>query len=190
MTVIFDPIHITLPDWLETTCSDYTAATEPTAQMRFVIELSRRNIEHKTGGPFAAAVFDADTGELISVGVNRVEPLNGSILHAEMIALLFAQNAIGSFSISAAGINAVLVSSCEPCAMCLGAIPWAGLAALVCGARDEDARKAGFDEGDKPQNWQQKLNARGIEVTTDILRKEAASVLADYAAAGGGIYNG
>ena len=32
-----------------------------------------------------------------------------------------------------------LVTTTEPCAMCLGAIPWSGLSSVVCGARDQDA---------------------------------------------------
>jgi hypothetical protein len=61
---------------------------------------------------------------------------------------------------------------------------------LICGARDEDARAIGFDEGDKPPDWTQRLRARGIEVITDLRREEAAEVLASYARAGGVIYNG
>jgi predicted metal-dependent phosphoesterase TrpH len=60
----------------------------------------------------------------------------------------------------------------------------------VCGARDEDARRIGFDEGDKPTNWIANLERRGIEVVRDVARAEATSVLEDYAKSGGMIYNG
>jgi tRNA(Arg) A34 adenosine deaminase TadA len=46
-----------------------------------------------------------------------------------------------------------MVVSTEPCALCLGAIPWSGIRRLVCGARDEDARSIGFDEGEKVPYW-------------------------------------
>jgi tRNA(Arg) A34 adenosine deaminase TadA len=82
-----------------------------------------------------------------------------------------------------------LVSSTEPCAMCLGAIPWSGVRGLVCGARDEDARAAGFDEGTKPANWAKALDERGIEVVRDVLRDEAREVLRSYVSGGGTIYN-
>lgn len=74
--------------------------------------------------------------------------------------------------------------------MCLGAIPWSGIKSLVCGARDEDARSIGFDEGDKPDNWTQNLQSRSISVKQDILRDEAKAVLQQYVDAGGIIYNG
>lgn len=74
--------------------------------------------------------------------------------------------------------------------MCLGAIPWSGVSRLVCGARDEDARRIGFDEGDKPSDWIGRLRKRGIEVVRDVSRTEAVSVLEEYARNGGIIYNG
>jgi tRNA(Arg) A34 adenosine deaminase TadA len=74
--------------------------------------------------------------------------------------------------------------------MCLGAVPWAGILRLVCGARHEDAVRIGFDEGDKPVDWKEGLTRRGIEVVVDVKRAEAAAVLSAYAATGGIIYNG
>ena len=72
--------------------------------------------------------------------------------------------------------------------MCLGALPWAGIHRLLCGARDEDARAIGFDEGDKPDRWQDKLQQRGIAVDTDLCRSEAIAVLQDYARQQGQLY--
>lgn len=74
--------------------------------------------------------------------------------------------------------------------MCLGAIPWSGVRGVACGARDEDARAIGMDEGSKPPDWARALMSRGIEVHVDICRDEATSVLQDYAGRGGIIYNG
>ena len=61
---------------------------------------------------------------------------------------------------------------------------------MICGARDEDARRIGFDEGDKPADWIGLLGRRGIEVIQDVFRSEATAVLEGYARAGGPIYNG
>ena len=74
--------------------------------------------------------------------------------------------------------------------MCLGAITWSGISSLVCGARDEDARSIGFDEGDKPEDRFAKLKSRAISVTLDVLRDEAKAVLQQYIDEGGIIYNG
>jgi tRNA(Arg) A34 adenosine deaminase TadA len=74
--------------------------------------------------------------------------------------------------------------------MCFGAIPWSGVSRLVCGARDEDARRIGFDEGPKLADWTGALESRGIRVMRDVLREEGASVLQEYVQRGGRIYNG
>jgi tRNA(Arg) A34 adenosine deaminase TadA len=114
-------------------------------RMAFVVELSRQNVLHGTGGPFAAAVFD-DHGRLIAPGVNTVISANCSILHAEMVAIALAQKAVGRYDLSDGGIFSFeLLASTEPCAMCFRAIPWSGIQVLVCGARSADA--IGFDEG-------------------------------------------
>ena len=73
--------------------------------------------------------------------------------------------------------------------MCLGATPWSGVSALIVGARDEDARAIGFDEGSKPDDWVAYLESRGVTVQLDVLRDKAADVLRQYMATGGEIYN-
>ena len=83
-----------------------------------------------------------------------------------------------------------LVTSTEPCGMCLGALTWSGIQHLVCGARDEDARSIGFDEGPKPENWILELKNRGISVIRDLYREKAKEVLSLYKESGGIIYNG
>jgi tRNA(Arg) A34 adenosine deaminase TadA len=169
-------------------CPDGAAYATVEERMSLVIELARTNVARQTGGPFGAAVFDVDTGKLIAPGVNLVVSTHAALAHAEMLAIALAGQALESFDL---GVRATeLVSSTEPCAMCLGAIPWSGVARLVCGARDEDARRIGFDEGDKPADWIGLLGRRGIEVVQDVFRSEATAVLEGYARAGGPIYNG
>jgi hypothetical protein len=60
---------------------------------------------------------------------------------------------------------------------------------VVCGARDEDARAIGFDEGAKPHNWVNSLEDRGISIRRDVLREQAKAVLLEYSTRGGLIYN-
>ena len=64
--------------------------------------------------------------------------------------------------------------------MCFGAIPWAGVSRLICGAKDENARAIGFDEGPKLHDWAAELRSRRIDVVRDVLRDEAVSVLRAY----------
>ena len=185
-------VSVELPPWaalvLEGAQDAYASREE---RMAFAVSLSRKNIEEGTGGPFAAAVFDADTGRLIAAGVNLVTSLRISCAHAEVVALTQAQAILGNFDLGGESMpRCELVTTTEPCAMCLGAIPWSGIRSLVCGARDEDARAAGFDEGSKREDWVKELEARGIAVARDVLREEAAAVLKDYALGGGTLYNG
>jgi tRNA(Arg) A34 adenosine deaminase TadA len=181
---------LTLPDWVDEFLAqwDHDSSSDE-AKMRFVIELARRNVEHQTGGPFGAAVFDASSGKLIALGINLVEPANCSIAHAEMVAIALAQQTLGSFDLGQGARSCELVTSTEPCAMCLGAIPWSGVRHVICGARGEDASAIGFDEGAKPNDWIGALASRGIEVTRDVLRDEARAVLNHYHTTGGRIYN-
>jgi tRNA(Arg) A34 adenosine deaminase TadA len=185
-------IILSLPDWVANFLPApgrlHASAEE---RMDLVLELARRNCSRKTGGPFAAAVFELESGRLIAVGLNLVVAAGCSVAHAELIALMLAQQRLGSFTLNAPGLPACdLVSSTEPCAMCLGALPWAGIRRLVCGARDEDARAIGFDEGDKPADWVRLLERRHITVLRDVRREAARRILQDYAESGGLIYNG
>jgi tRNA(Arg) A34 adenosine deaminase TadA len=159
-------------------------------RMRFAIALAHRNVEAGTGGPFGAAIFDCTTNTLIAPGMNLVISSQCSVLHAEIVAIMMAQKIVGAFDLSGSGLRRVeLVTSVAPCAMCLGAIPWAGISRLVCGARDEDARAVGFNEGTKVADWTSELKKRGIETMVDIRRTEAVEILRSYKAMGGIIYN-
>ena len=180
-----------LPAWAEFTVGQQKMPLASRMdRMRFVIRLAMENVERGTGGPFGAAVFEAKTGTLVSVGVNIVTIANCSHSHAEMVALANAQKELENFDLGAPGFpEHELVTSCEPCAMCYGAIPWSGVRQLVCGARCEDAEAIGYDEGPKPIMWARALEVRGISVAQNVCRKEAVAVLQEYKKRGGIIYN-
>jgi tRNA(Arg) A34 adenosine deaminase TadA len=186
----FNP-GLILPEWAKR----YAAEKKDTAftcneRMNIAIELSRLNVRHGTGGPFGAAVFDRSTGLLVSAGINLVVRNNCSHAHAEMVALAIAEHALSSYTLYRPdGQGFELVTSCEPCAMCFGAIIWSGVNRLVCGASTADACMAGFDEGPKTERWIQELERRGIEVATGVLRPEACGVLEEYTKTGGTLYN-
>jgi tRNA(Arg) A34 adenosine deaminase TadA len=183
-------VNLSLPDWvkpfLEKNNSSFPSIEE---RMDFVVTLSRQNVKHATGGPFGAAVFNPD-GRLIAPGVNMVLSANCSVLHAETVALILAQKALGRYDIGDNGKSSYdLVASTQPCVMCFGAVIWSGIRRLICGARGEDARHIGFDEGPRLPNWVAELNCRGIDVLRDVRREEASRVLREYVTAGGPIYN-
>jgi tRNA(Arg) A34 adenosine deaminase TadA len=169
---------------------DFSQSGSTEGRMRFAIALAAENIRCGTGGPFGAAIFNLATHELIAPGINCVVPSQCSVMHAEIVAIMLAQKKAGSFTLNREGLpQAELVTGIAPCAMCLGAIPWAGIKRLVCGGRDEDARAIGFDEGAKIKNWENALEERGIETVVDVCREEARVVLQKYSSMNGVIYN-
>lgn len=184
------PIHIELPPWVAKLLADWPPAYgSDEAAMELAIALARENVQQGGGGPFGALILESVSGRVLAVGVNRVLASHCSLAHAELLAIGIAQQTLGGPDLGQlVPGGCTLVSSAEPCAMCQGAIPWAGIGRLVCGARDEDVRAIGFDEGDKPEDWARALQRRGIAVIRDCLRPEAAAVLCDYGAAGGIIY--
>ncbi|MBI5657792.1 MAG: nucleoside deaminase [Geobacter sp.] len=187
----FPTLTIMLPDWVAPFLSQ-RPETCPTVEerMELVLALAGENIR-RGGGPFAAAIFEEQTGRLVAPGVNLVVPLNCSPAHAEMVAIAIAQKLAGTFDLGMPGMPALqLVTSTEPCAMCLGAVPWSGVRSIASSARGEDAERIGFDEGDKPVSWADGMLRRGITGIRDVLRDKGIAVLAGYADLGGVIYNG
>jgi tRNA(Arg) A34 adenosine deaminase TadA len=153
------------------------------ARMDFVIHLAKQNISQQTGGPFAAAIFDMANQQLLSVGVNIVIPSHNCTNHAEMVALTLAQQSLKAHNLAAHG-SFELLSSCEPCAMCAGALPWSGIKHLAYAATSEDAESIGFDEGAKHPDWIGELNHRSICVSAKINREKAIDVFQQYATTG------
>lgn len=187
----FPTVKIKVPEWIDSLLVDPEKTYATVAdRMALVVDLARRNVDAGTGGPFGAAVFEMQTGRLVAPGVNGVIPGNCSVAHAEVMALMVAQKIVGSYDLGGEGLPPMeLVSSTEPCAMCLGAVIWSGVRRLVCGARDEDARSIGFDEGPKPHQWPAALEERGIAVLQDVGREAAVDVLRYYLNRGGMVYN-
>jgi len=185
-----ETVLITWPEWIPETVEFGTRYETDEQRMRLAIELSRQNVVRGTGGPFGAAIFEHSTGALISVGVNSVVRLNNSALHAEMLAIMMAQHRLGSYTLAASSSPSYdLVSSCDPCAMCLGAVLWSGVRRMVTGADRDDATALSFEEGPVfPQSYAY-LQERGVAITRSVLRQEASAIFELYRQQGGQIYN-
>jgi len=190
MPDVRDEVVVSYPEWVYDVVRFGDRYTSDEDRMRLAIELARQNVLRNTGGPFGAAIFERATGALLSVGVNSVVRLNNSTLHAEMVAIMTAERRLGSFTLAGApAVEYELVSSCDPCAMCLGAVLWSGVRRLVSGADRDDATALNFEEGPVfPQSYDY-LQARGVAIRRGVLRQDAAGVLDLYRRRGGPIYN-
>ena len=202
--------------------------TSDCEMMSVAISLSDTNVKMNSGGPFGAAIFERhyycgdDTpaeGDgvdkclplmssyctLVSIGMNRVVPLNNSTCHGEMVAIQMAQKKMGSFTLNMLPGDITngnkemeekkpnplpqqrqfeLFTSCEPCAMCLGATLWSGVSRIVCAATKDDAQAIGFDEGPVYESSYEHLENCGVQVTRGVMREEAQQVLRRYAESG------
>jgi tRNA(Arg) A34 adenosine deaminase TadA len=181
-----------LPDWAVDELNELPAYLHTNEdRMAAVIEFSRMNFQRRTGGPFAAGIFERDSGRLIVIGVNRVAPFNCSSAHAEVMAISLAQKLLGAYDLGAAGFPAhQIVVNWRPCAMCFGAVLWSGARSLmIAGAGPELEEITGFDEGPVHPEWRSELERRGIELVEDVLREEAIEVYKEFSASSEFVYN-
>ena len=182
-----------MPEWFDDAADALPAVVpELDARMAVVNELALRNVEERTGGPFAAGVFERDSGRIVALGVNRVVPLAASGAHAEFMAVTLAQAAVGTWDLGAAGLPAhQLVVNWRPCAMCFGSVLWSGVVDLVvAGEGDEVERLTGFDEGPIHPDWRAELAARRITLTVGVGHDAAIATFEAYRDSGAPVYNG
>lgn len=105
-----------------------------------VSALSLENVASGKGGPFAAVIIRHN--ELVAEGCNEVLGSGDPTAHAEVTAIRKACKVLNSFQLD----DCILISSCEPCPMCLGAIYWARPLKVYFLNTREDAAAIGFDD--------------------------------------------
>ena len=184
-------VQVEYPDWTDSVCDWNRCYGSDEERMRLAIAVSRANVERGSGGPFGAAIFEAPSGRLVAIGMNCVVRYQNCTLHAEMVAFMMAQRRVGSFTLNAPQLPVhELFTSCEPCAMCLGATLWSGVRRVVYGAAREDASTLKFEEGPVFPESYRYLEDRGITIVRNVLRADARAVMDLYRAGGGTVYNG
>jgi tRNA(Arg) A34 adenosine deaminase TadA len=106
------------------------------------------DVAHRATGhgnhPFGAILVDANQNVLIEAE-NGYMPAHDATAHAER---LLATQACTTLSPDVLA-NATIYSSAEPCAMCAGAIYWAGIGRLVYGLSEHRLRAL---TGNHPEN--------------------------------------
>jgi len=180
-----------LPDWLVAEL-DTLPTVLPTLEdrMDLVNALADRNWREGSGGPFAAIVVDAATGELVSAGVNVVLASGLTSMHAEVTTLSLAQTRLGRWDLGADGADLQLVVNWRPCVMCYGATMWSGVRSLVVAGEGPLLEElTGFDEGPVVADWAEQFEARGIRVTIGVRHDEAVAVYRAYGDSDSLVYN-
>jgi tRNA(Arg) A34 adenosine deaminase TadA len=147
--------------------------------LRLSFDVARRAMNHGNH-PFGAVLVDGDRNVLIEAE-NGFMPSHDGTAHAER---LLATKACTTYS---AGIlqASTLYSSAEPCAMCAGALYWAGIGRLVYGLSEHRLRAIA---GDHPENPTLDLpcrkvfetGQRSVEVVGPLLEDEAAALHAEF----------
>jgi tRNA(Arg) A34 adenosine deaminase TadA len=174
---ITPPLVISQPSWLKAYQDKHLGQAFPSleARMQLVIACQRENVKHGTGGPFAAAVFEKDSGILVSLAVNSVEKSHCGLAHAENMAIGLAEQKRGTYNLADPTLPAhQLVTSGQMCIMCYGGVIWSGVSEVVFGATAKDIETInGFDEGPLPSDWIAQLENRGIHVIAEYQREEA-----------------
>lgn len=133
--------------------------------------------EARAGGnhPFGALLADAD-GRIVLEAGNTVGTTRDVTGHAETNLVSAATRRFTSAELP----GLTLVTSCEPCAMCSGAIYWSTIGAVVYGLSEKGLLAL---TGDDPENPTLDLpcrvvlgaGRRAISVTGPLLEEEAAA---------------
>jgi tRNA(Arg) A34 adenosine deaminase TadA len=143
--------------------------------LRRSFAVARRAISHGNH-PFGAILVD-DGGKVLLEAENGYMPAHDGTAHAER---LLATEACRTLSADVRA-KATLYSSAEPCAMCAGAIYWAGIGRVVYGLSEHRLRGV---TGNHPENPTLDLPCREVfnsgqrptEVVGPLLEDEAEAL--------------
>jgi tRNA(Arg) A34 adenosine deaminase TadA len=143
--------------------------------LRRSFEVARRAMTHGNH-PFGAILVDQHRNVLLEAE-NGYMPAHDGTAHAERLLATQACTTLGADVLK----RATLYSSAEPCAMCAGAIYWAGIGRLVYGLSEHRLRAV---TGNHPENPTLDLPCREVfrsgqrptEVIGPLLEDEAAAL--------------
>jgi len=141
--------------------------------LRRSFEVARRSMSHGNH-PFGAMLVD-ENGSVLIETENGYMPAHDGTAHAERLLATQACTTLDADTLR----GATIYSSAEPCAMCSGAIYWAGIGRLVYGLSEHRLRAF---TGNHPENPTLNLPCREVfasgqrptEVVGPLLEDEAA----------------
>ena len=112
--------------------------------LRWAIDVSKRS--RANGNHPFGAIFVDSAGNVLAEAENSVVTTGDLIGHAETN----LAREIGLTLTAEQIAGGTVYASCEPCAMCAGAMYWAGVNRLVYGMNEADLMP--FDEGERNEN--------------------------------------
>lgn len=147
--------------------------TRAEALMRRAIEAARRGIAAGQS-PFGCAIEIG--GKLVAVEHNRVLLTTDITAHAEVSALRAACKAASNIHLE----GALVASTTEPCPMCMAALHWARVDAVVYGATIADAAQAGFNELTLPAQEVLRAGGSAVRLEGGVLADECRQLFAEW----------
>lgn len=141
--------------------------------MRLAIEASARAAD-KGDGPFGATLVSPG-GTILLVASNNAKTAADCTGHAEMVLIRQAQIQFGQSALR----RATVFASGEPCAMCAGALFWAGVERIVFAASQADIIEVLGESPAMPINSRQTLAGAqpAVQIDGPVLGDEAVAVL-------------
>ena len=123
--------------------------------------------------PFGATLVSPD-GEILHTSPNRQNSTHDCTAHAELVLVREATAKLGADRL----MGATVFASGEPCAMCSGAMFWAGISRIVYAATTQDISDA-LGGPSLPARCAEVLGAALPEVAVEggLLREEAVAAL-------------
>ena len=145
---------------------------DPHDAMRLAIDASRAALADGDE-PFGATLVATD-GRVLMVAGNRQHSERDCTAHAEMVLVRRAQAELGAAALR----GATLYASGEPCAMCAGALFWAGVNQIVFAAAQPDLIAA-LGGPQLPARCTEVLSAAqpGVAVTGGLLAADALTIV-------------
>jgi len=134
------------------------------------IELSK-----KAFYPYGAIIVK--DGQIIGKSDVEVPVSKTGFSHAELRAIEDAMQHLGGHLCAEGGKGCTIYSSCEPCAMCMGAILYTGIERLVYAATLEDSKECVNEILAKAEEVASSCKNRKIEIVKELHRDKAVEVL-------------
>ena len=155
--------------------AELTPAERDEHFLRRCFDVARRSMTHGNH-PFGAVLVDAG-GKVLLEAENGYMPAHDGTAHAERQLATEACRTVPAEVLA----KATIYSSAEPCAMCAGAIYWAGIGRLVYGLSEHRLRDY---TGNHPENPTLDLPCRAVfesgqrptEVIGPLLEDEAGAL--------------